>query len=329
MKRNKKILAVASSLVVGLLAVFSYLMWWPTPACSNKEFNIAMQVMSDLLVIPIVSGLTTPLHDQNLPQLRTFRRRLHELVNPPRRCVGTGYADPIIVKYNFQSTNEQVQVTSIVSQDKIVCVKVVSFGKANLSEAIKTVLSNWVPTSKIQIEYCVVDTPLWKQEKSNSDFGGFPPSPDRDKREEMVHQQAITIQNETDDLETSILKEIEGLSSTGSLLNIKRIVIHSHAFMNDKKVQKQIFDELERMCPKILAEAKSSAGNMHNPKVCALQNYFDRALLETPFVKNINVRLSTSNLRIAKEYTDKFWMENKDNDHLIGCAPCMSIERVK
>ena len=66
--------------------------------------------------------------------------------------------------------------------------------------------------------------------------------------------------------------------------------------------------------PKKLAEALSSTGNMHNPKIIALREVFRQSILESRFVKKTNNSLSDRCEEISSVSFEKLYISNKHNN---------------
>jgi hypothetical protein len=172
MKKRNVFCLGASILVAGLLAVFSFIMWWPTPACPEDDFLVAMSLMGTLLEVPLVSQEGSFICDNKLPWLVEERRSLKQLIDPPPLRLGIGPSDPKNIKYKFQSTNSQIQVTASITSGNVVYTRVDIFGSDKTARAIKCVLSNWVPTSKLPSEIHMSEIELWKRENEHKKIEG-------------------------------------------------------------------------------------------------------------------------------------------------------------
>ena len=84
---------------------------------------------------------------------------------------------------------------------------------------------------------------------------------------------------------------------------------------NNPDFQSEVFDALEKIAPRQFAEAKKSAGNMHNPKMLALRDFFKQAVLATPTVQNINAELLPFGICLANVSSEKLELI-RDNDQL-------------
>ncbi|MRX28654.1 hypothetical protein [Kangiella sp. HZ709] len=74
----------------------------------------------------------------------------------------------------------------------------------------------------------------------------------------------------------------------------------------DIELQSELHAFLLKNHSKLYSEALDSTGNMHNPKVIALHQAFNKALLSTSLVSKLNSALSARNEQILSVSFEKF-----------------------
>lgn len=111
---------------------------------------------------------------------------------------------------------------------------------------------------------------------------------------------------------------VRELTDNGDVLRLELITLHGF-LGHSPQFEQEIVSVLQQAAPVELAEAKRSAGNMHNPKVVALGPSFDRAVLETPTVRALNKKLETFGLRIAKASHEKLMVIGGAEDRRLDC----------
>ncbi len=81
---------------------------------------------------------------------------------------------------------------------------------------------------------------------------------------------------------------------------------------NDLELQKDLHELLSSNYPDLHADALSSAGNMHNPKVTALREPIKEAILASSLAKEISAALTSRCERIVSTSYEKFmiWKNN-------------------
>jgi len=90
---------------------------------------------------------------------------------------------------------------------------------------------------------------------------------------------------------TTLEDVIEDLKNADTMQRLTHVRL-DHIQAYDARFQKELCAELEKLAPRQFAEAKRSSGNIHNPKILALHEFFGQAVLATPTVQNINAKLA-------------------------------------
>lgn len=91
--------------------------------------------------------------------------------------------------------------------------------------------------------------------------------------------------------------------------------------LNNAKLQKELYQQFEKDCPDLLADALRSAGNMHNPKVIPLWQKFSESMLRTPTFKKIAEQLKEYGYTIKQVGCEKFSIiKDKDPPTFFGIA---------
>lgn len=118
---------------------------------------------------------------------------------------------------------------------------------------------------------------------------------------------------------------LEELKKKGEVQWLTQVgLVHFHVY--DPVFQKEVLTELGKIAPQQLAEAKGSAGNMHNPKVTALRKPFGQAVLATPTVQNINAELAPFGLCVAGANAGEKFQFSREQDRLhFKCIPWLAI----
>ena len=80
---------------------------------------------------------------------------------------------------------------------------------------------------------------------------------------------------------------------------------------DDLVLQKELHEFLSSNYPKLHADALSSAGNMHNPKVIALREAIKEAILASSLANEIRIALVSRCERIASMSYEKFTIWKK------------------
>jgi hypothetical protein len=82
-----------------------------------------------------------------------------------------------------------------------------------------------------------------------------------------------------------------------------------NAVFQSDEIQKELLAEFAKNHPQLLAKAKGSAGNMHNPKVFPLGAAFEQALLATPSVREIDKKLARVGCTVTGVSFEKFSLD--------------------
>jgi len=118
-----------------------------------------------------------------------------------------------------------------------------------------------------------------------------------------------------------------------SLKQSNNIQLLSHfylsVFTDNSDFQKEVFAELEKIAPLQLAEAKRSAGNMHNPKMLALHKPFREAVQNTPTIQSINAALEPYGLRVTWASFEKLFFYRDKDPLRFRCALWIGVGPVK
>ena len=84
----------------------------------------------------------------------------------------------------------------------------------------------------------------------------------------------------------SVLRSLPPTKKLGGI-NLRRLVK-----IESENIQKDIMYYLKKEHPAQLEEAVHSAGNMHNPKIKAIRNPLKHAVLNSGYIKEINIMLN-------------------------------------
>lgn len=76
--------------------------------------------------------------------------------------------------------------------------------------------------------------------------------------------------------------------------------------------QEELHSYMSENYPDELKEALQSAGNMHNPKIVRLRNAFEEAILNSEYVKNINLEFRSRCEKISSASFEKFTIIKKE-----------------
>lgn len=87
---------------------------------------------------------------------------------------------------------------------------------------------------------------------------------------------------------------------------------------DDHVLQKELHEFLNSNYPELHAEALSSAGNMHNPKVISLREPIKQAILALSLAKKIGAALTLRCERIASTSYEKFMIRKKMDNQSIA-----------
>jgi hypothetical protein len=131
---------------------------------------------------------------------------------------------------------------------------------------------------------------------------------------------------DTDRGTKSIGKAIDNLSQAGHVYALQTLAIHG--LIQDETFQKEVFEQLEKIAPELLAAATRSAGNMHNPKMTALRADFARAVMGTPTVTAFATALAAHGMKISRPSFEKLELHKKDQGHVFSCALWLSTEPI-
>ena len=96
---------------------------------------------------------------------------------------------------------------------------------------------------------------------------------------------------------------------------------------DDLVLQKELHEFLSSNYPDLHAEALSSAGNMHNPKVTALRDPIKEAILASSLAKEIRIALASRCERIASTSYEKFTIWKKDGKPTYSAMVWLSTEK--
>ena len=96
---------------------------------------------------------------------------------------------------------------------------------------------------------------------------------------------------------------------------------------DDHVLQKELHEFLSSNYPELHAEALSSAGNMHNPKVTALREPINQAILASSLAKEIGIALTSRCERIASTSYEKFMIRKKDGHPIYSAMVWLSTEK--
>lgn len=90
---------------------------------------------------------------------------------------------------------------------------------------------------------------------------------------------------------------------------------------------KELHEFLSSNYPELHAEALSSAGNMRNPKVTALREPINQAILASSLAKEIGIILTSRCERIASTSYEKFMIRKKDGHPIYSAMVWLSTEK--
>lgn len=93
------------------------------------------------------------------------------------------------------------------------------------------------------------------------------------------------------------------------------------------EMQGEIYQFLQSHYPKKLAEAMSSAGNLHNPKVKALARGFLEAVLATSYVTELNELLTRFCHKVERVVHEKFSMSNRRDPPSFAAVVWLDLEK--
>ena len=101
-----------------------------------------------------------------------------------------------------------------------------------------------------------------------------------------------------------------------------------HDLVGVTSFQAELFSTLEELAPVQLAEAKKSAGNIHNPKVVELGNWFPQAVLATNEIKAISEGLAEYGLKVQNAEFEKLMFLGQGNEKKISCMLWLDVTPV-
>lgn len=111
---------------------------------------------------------------------------------------------------------------------------------------------------------------------------------------------------------------LDELTENGHAPRLELITLHGF-LKHSPQFGQEIVSALQALAPAALAEARRSAGNMHNPKMVALGQPFDRAVLATPTVRAFDEALERVGLRIAEASHEKLMILGEANSRHLDC----------
>ena len=76
--------------------------------------------------------------------------------------------------------------------------------------------------------------------------------------------------------------------------------------LSNAKLQRELYQQFEKDCPDLLADALRSAGNMHNPKILPLRAKFSDSMLKTATMKKVAEQLKKHGYTIQYIGCEKF-----------------------
>ena len=95
----------------------------------------------------------------------------------------------------------------------------------------------------------------------------------------------------------------------------------------DLELQKELHEFFSTHYPELHAEALSSAGNMHNPKVTALRESIKEAILASSLAKDISNALASRCERIVETSYEKFMIWKKNGKPTYSAMVWLSTEK--
>ena len=114
------------------------------------------------------------------------------------------------------------------------------------------------------------------------------------------------------------------LREEGQLDRLEMITIHGQVV--EPQFQQELVEALETHASREFAEARDSAGNMHNPKLEALNAVLDEIVLGLPTVQNLNVELGRVGRQISHASHEKLTLFDRDGELLIFFGLWLSVE---
>lgn len=104
------------------------------------------------------------------------------------------------------------------------------------------------------------------------------------------------------------------LKESGQAEHLHSIILHG--LVRNPVFQEELRAELNRLAPEQLAEAESSSGNMHNPKLVPLNKILDEVVLAMPMIRSFDSELASVGLRIEGASHEKlfFWSREGGTD---------------
>jgi len=118
---------------------------------------------------------------------------------------------------------------------------------------------------------------------------------------------------------------LDALARAGKVQRLE--VITLHWLVQEASFQKELMAGLQTSAPNELAEALSSAGNMHNPKVLQLRKPLQASALSTPTVKTIDVYLSQYGLHVSGVSTEKLSIVGSNGQRKLMCFMWLQVSQ--
>ena len=119
---------------------------------------------------------------------------------------------------------------------------------------------------------------------------------------------------------------INQLRGGGHINRLEMVVLHGQVV--EPHFQKEVIEALEEHAPHEFAEAKDSAGNVHNPKLVGLREVFNEVVLRTPTVKQLDTELRSVGRRVSDASHEKLTLIRDGGDLKIFFFLYLSVEAI-
>jgi hypothetical protein len=138
------------------------------------------------------------------------------------------------------------------------------------------------------------------------------------KAEHYYQPAAVSMTYYEDDSGYRTLSDaLEELKSQGKI-NILNF-IRPYSLTKSPAFQKELVSAFKELAPQEWADAESSSGNMHNPKVRPLRKHLSDAFMKTTLAKEISRDLEPFNLKISEFGQEKLsYMKTKEGRLIDG-----------
>ena len=119
---------------------------------------------------------------------------------------------------------------------------------------------------------------------------------------------------------------IDQLRVGGHLDRLEMITMHGATI--EPHFQQELIEALEAHAPEEFAEARASAGNMHNPRLRALNDVVDDVVLQMPMVQRLDAELRAAGRQIFSVSHEKLALLDRDGELVVMIMLWLSVEGI-